>query len=67
VEEVLRQLQEVMHAHRQAIAKSRAPWSDSDAPAAAPTQDARGVVVQRLARDLERISGIEISGMWKPN
>lgn len=69
MEEVLRQLQEAMHAHRRALAQTRAPWTaddaTDDATAATPARDARGAVIQRLTRDIERISGIEISGMME--
>ena len=64
MEEVLRQLQEVMNAHRLAMARTRAPWSEAEA-VPIPALDERGAVVQRLVRDIERISGIEISGMME--
>jgi chemotaxis protein methyltransferase CheR len=66
MEETLRQLREVMQAHRQALAGGRTPAGAVDSialPLAAP--DERGALVQRLARDIERISGIEISGMME--
>ena len=66
MEETLRQLQEAMQAHRQAMAG--ADPADAGAgitalPRIAP--DTRGAAVQRLARDIERVSGIEISGMME--
>lgn len=64
MEETLRQLREAMQAHRLAMSGA----SPADAEIAAPpsiASDARGVAVQRLARDIERVSGIEISGMME--
>ena len=66
MEETLRQLQEAMQAHRQAMAGVNPV--DADADIAAPpsiAHDARDVAVQLLARDIERVSGIEISGMME--
>ena len=65
MEEVLRQLQEVMQAHRLAMARTRVPWTEASAAVPMPVYDERGAVVQRLVRDIERISGIEISGMME--
>lgn len=63
MEETLRQLQEAMQAHRLAIAGSRAGQGDAGAVAPPAQPDPRDVIVQRLTRDIERISGLEISGM----
>ncbi len=66
MEETLRLLQEAMRAHRAAIAGTS--LQSPDAGIAAPkiaVGDTRGVLVQRLARDVERVSGIEIGGMME--
>ncbi len=64
MEETLRDLQLVMAAHRKALAET--PASPTDAAAARPVAaDRRRLVMQRLARDIERVSGIEISGLME--
>jgi chemotaxis protein methyltransferase CheR len=62
MEGILRELQEVMQAHRRALSESRAAQEVAPACTASATRDA---LVDRLARDIERISGIEISGMME--
>src|SRR5690242_7112329 len=60
-EETLRDLQLVMDAHRKALAEAPAP--PEDAVAAAPIAgDRRQRLMHRLARDIERVSGIQITG-----
>jgi chemotaxis protein methyltransferase CheR len=63
MEETLRQLQEAMQAHRRAIAGSRAGRGAEGVVVPQAQPDPRDAVVQRLTRDIERISGLEISGM----
>jgi chemotaxis protein methyltransferase CheR len=67
MEDTLRDLQQVMAAHRQALAESRAVAIESQAPAVPrvlpPTLDERQRVMQRLAIDIERVSGIEMTGI----
>lgn len=64
MEETLRQLQQAMQAHRQVIAGVHPADPDIAAPPCV-AHDARDVAVQLLARDVERLSGIEISGMME--
>lgn len=64
MEETLRQLQEAMQAHRQVMADANQTDAEITVPLSI-AQDARGVAVQLLARDIERVSGIEISGMME--
>lgn len=60
MEETLRDLQLVMAAHRKALAET--PASRTAAPAAPPMViDGRRRVMRRLALDIERVSGIEIT------
>jgi chemotaxis protein methyltransferase CheR len=63
MEETLRLLQEAMLAHRQAMAGIGAPRAEP-APAAV-SDDQRGRVVRTLSRDIERVCGIEISGIME--
>jgi chemotaxis protein methyltransferase CheR len=66
MEETLRQLQEVMQAHRRAMAGPNPLLGEvDDGPVAIVAQDERGIVVQKLARDIERVCGIEISGIME--
>ena len=67
MEETLRLLHEAMAVHRRAIAGAGSPRDDvgSAAPAATVVHDKRGAVVQLLSRDIERICGIEISGVME--
>jgi chemotaxis protein methyltransferase CheR len=65
MEETLRQLQEVMQAHRRAIAGLDPLSRDIDEGAAIVPRDERSAVVQKLARDVERVCGIEITGMME--
>ena len=60
MEETLRDLQSVMAAHRKALAET--PTQPADGTVRLQPADRRLLVMQRLARDVERISGIEISG-----
>jgi chemotaxis protein methyltransferase CheR len=61
MEEILRDLQLAMAAHRKALAET--PPSPTVAAAARPVAaDRRQVVMRQLARDIERVSGIEITG-----
>ncbi|HLY46939.1 MAG TPA: CheR family methyltransferase [Stellaceae bacterium] len=53
MEEVLRDLQLAMAAHRTALARNRASRPD--------TSEARLRVMHRLARDIERVSGLEVT------
>ncbi|HEY1796728.1 MAG TPA: CheR family methyltransferase [Stellaceae bacterium] len=66
MEETLRQLQEAMQAHRRIMAGADPSGSDGDI-AALPSlaHDVRGVAVQLLVRDIERVCGIDISGMME--
>ena len=66
MEETLRQLHAAMVAHRQALAGAHTPPSAAESAAATiVVHDRHGSVVQQLSRDIERISGIEISGMME--
>src|SRR5215472_10065910 len=62
MEGTLRELHEVMQAHRQALSESRAVQEVPPADTASAPRDA---LVDRLARDIEQVSGIEISGMME--
>src|ERR1700678_844613 len=67
MEETLRELQEAMAAHRRALAESSAR---QQVPSSAVKRDVaaideRQAVLQRLAADIERVSGIEITGMME--
>lgn len=59
MEETLRDLQLVMDEHRKALAKIPTPPGEV---VAAPPADLRQALTHRLARDIERLSGIEITG-----
>ncbi len=61
MEERLRDLQQVMAAHREALAEARGAPNAGAANPDAP--DGRLLVLRRLARDIERVSGIEITGI----
>ncbi|HEV8677971.1 MAG TPA: CheR family methyltransferase [Stellaceae bacterium] len=61
MEETLRDLQLVMDAHRKALAETPAPPGEAAVDRPVPP-DRRQVVMHRLARDIERVSGIEITG-----
>ncbi len=64
MEETLRDLQIAMDVHRRALAESRA--GRVEAPAMRPeAADRRLLIMQRLALDVERISGIEMTGMME--
>jgi len=65
MEETLRLLHAAMVAHRQAMAGGGALSEVESAAAPVVARDRRGVAVQQLSRDIERISGIEISGMME--
>lgn len=66
MEETLRLLEEAMQAHRRAIAGATAPAGDTNCDRSAiAANDERGAVVQLLAREVERVCGIEISGMME--
>jgi len=61
MEEILRDLQLAMAAHRTALAEI--PPSPTAAAAVRPVEvDRRQAVMHQLARDIERVSGIEITG-----
>ena len=68
MEETLRDLQQVMAAHRQVMAESRALVTDGAAavplpvPLAQPS-DERQRLLRVLAADVERVSGIEMTGL----
>lgn len=63
MEETLRDLQLAMAAHREALAEAPAsPIDAADAVARPVAVDRRQRIMQRLARDIERVSGIEITG-----
>ena len=63
MEETLRLLQEAMLAHRQAMAGIGAPRAEP-VSATAPA-DERGRTVRTLSCDIERVCGIEISGIME--
>jgi len=66
MEETLRQLQEAMQAHRQAFAGTGASSNGVEGNAVPVVAlDPRGAVVQLLSRDIERVSGLEITGMME--
>jgi chemotaxis protein methyltransferase CheR len=61
MEETLRDLEQAMAAHREALAETRA--ARTARPNHKGAVHPRGVVMQQLAEDVERISGIEMTGM----
>src|ERR1700740_6500 len=63
MEETLRLLQEAMLAHRQAMAGVGVPRVEAEPPVI--IDDQRGRIVQMLSRDIERVCGIEISGIME--
>lgn len=66
MEETLRLLQEAMRAHRQVIAGIGELRAVGEIPPPiVAAGDTRGRLVRRLARDVERVSGIEIGGMME--
>src|SRR5579884_1352185 len=72
MEETLRDLEQVMAAHRRALAESRNARAMPAAPpplalldARSSPGDARQLLLRRLADDVERVSGIEITGLME--
>ena len=68
MEETLRDLEQVMAAHRQVLAESRVLAIDSASPPLPPAQppqwtDERLRLMRLLAADIERVSGIEMTGL----
>jgi chemotaxis protein methyltransferase CheR len=68
MEDTLRDLQQAMAAHRQALAESRLVAVDEPAVPPRPTPpprppDERHRLMQLLATDIERVSGIEMTGL----
>jgi len=63
MEETLRDLELVMAAHREALAQMRAQQSPRRAAAPVVTSDPRALLMQALTQDIERVSGIEMTGM----
>ena len=68
MEDTLRDLQQAMAAHRQALAESRLLAIDGPPVAALPTplpqpSEERHQLMQLLAGDIERVSGIEMTGL----
>jgi chemotaxis protein methyltransferase CheR len=62
MEETLRDLEQAMAAHRKALAETHAGRAATIAEKQ-ETSDPRSVLMQLLAGDVERISGIEMTGM----
>ncbi|HEX3952660.1 MAG TPA: CheR family methyltransferase [Stellaceae bacterium] len=67
MEETLRELEEAMAAHRRALAESsaRQQVQSSAVKRDVAAIDERQAALQRLAADIERVSGIEITGMME--
>jgi chemotaxis protein methyltransferase CheR len=62
MEETLRDLEQAMAAHREALAETRAIRAAPPVPKP-ETSDPRAALMRQLAEDVERISGIEMTGM----
>ena len=65
MEEVLRQLREAMVTYRQTIAGMSAPRASAAAVPLVASPDRRAACVQALVRDIERVCGLEISGIME--